>query len=163
MKNFISAVILRKSVVILRTFLLNLIIREVFISLVSLGLLITNKGIKKMDYKLISRRVKEIRTDILKMSQREFAEALGMQSRSAVSMWENEESEKCPSKRLTLEIAKLANVSVAYILGESDERNPDITAKDDLEQVMKDIRSKNPEKQKELIEMIKRLVKISGD
>ncbi|PFY57636.1 helix-turn-helix domain-containing protein [Bacillus pseudomycoides] len=116
-----------------------------------------------MDYKLISRRVKEIRTDILKMSQREFAEALGMQSRSAVSMWENEESEKCPSKRLTLEIAKLANVSVAYILGESDERNPDITAKDDLEQVMKDIRSKNPEKQKELIEMIKRLVKISGD
>ncbi|MES9783911.1 helix-turn-helix transcriptional regulator, partial [Bacillus thuringiensis] len=50
-----------------------------------------------MDYKLISRRVKEIRTDILQLSQREFAEALGMQSRSAVSMCENEESTQCPS------------------------------------------------------------------
>ncbi len=43
-----------------------------------------------MDHKLISRRVKDIRTDILRISQREFAEALGIQSRSAVSMWENE-------------------------------------------------------------------------
>jgi transcriptional regulator with XRE-family HTH domain len=116
-----------------------------------------------MDYKLISRRVKEIRTDILKLSQREFAEALGIQSRSAVSMWENEESTKCPSKKMSLEIAKLANVSVSYVLGESDEKNPESVAKDDLEQVMIDIRSKNPDKQKELIEMIKQLVKISGD
>jgi transcriptional regulator with XRE-family HTH domain len=143
--------------------LLNLIIREVFISLVSFELLIINKGIKKMDYKLISRRVKEIRTDILKMSQREFAEALGIQSRSAVSMWENEESEKCPSKKMSLEIARLSNVSVSYVFGESDEKDPNVTAKDELEDLMSQIRTKNPEKQKELLEIIRNLVKISGD
>lgn len=143
--------------------MLNLIIREVFISLVSFELLIINKGTKKMDYKLISKRVKEIRTDILKMSQREFAEALGIQSRSAVSMWENEESEKCPSKKMSLEIAKLSNVSVSYIFGESDEKDPNVTAKDELEDLMSQIRTKNPEKQKELLEIIRNLVKISGD
>lgn len=116
-----------------------------------------------MDYKLISRRVKEIRTDILKMSQREFAEALGIQSRSAVSMWENEESGKCPSKKMSLEIAKLANISVAYVLGESNEKDPNITAKDELEEIMLQIRSKDPEKQKELTEIIKNIMKISGD
>ncbi|WP_212934907.1 helix-turn-helix domain-containing protein [Bacillus hominis] len=116
-----------------------------------------------MDYKLISRRVKEIRTDILKLSQREFAEALGMQSRSAVSMWENEESEKCPSKKMSLEIARISNVSVSYVLGESDEKDPNITAKDELEDLMSQIRTKNPEKQKELLEIIRNLVKISGD
>lgn len=143
--------------------MLNLIIREVFISLVSFELLIINKGTKKMDYKLISRRVKEIRTDILKMSQREFAETLGIQSRSAVSMWENEESEKCPSKKMSLEIAKLSNVSVSYVFGESDEKDPNVTAKDELEDLMSQIRTKNPEKQKELLEIIRNLVKISGD
>ncbi|PFZ08406.1 transcriptional regulator [Bacillus pseudomycoides] len=116
-----------------------------------------------MDYKLISRRVKEIRTDILKMSQREFAEALGMQSRSAVSMWENEESEKCPSKKMSLEIARISNVSVSYVLGESDQKDPEIAAKDELEVLMSQIRTKNPEKQKELLEIIRNLVKISGD
>lgn len=116
-----------------------------------------------MNHQLISKRVKEIRTEILKMSQSEFVNALGLKSKSAVSAWENENIEKCPSKKTSLEIAKLANVSVAYILGESDEKDPNITAKDDLEQVMIDIRSKDPDKQKELIEMIKKLVKISGD
>ncbi|MEH6848604.1 helix-turn-helix domain-containing protein [Bacillus pseudomycoides] len=116
-----------------------------------------------MDYKLISRRVKEIRTDILKFSQREFAEALGMQSRSAVSMWENEESEKCPSKKMSLEISRLANISVAYVLGESDEKDPNVTAKDELEEIMSQIRSKDPEKQKEITEIIKNIMKITGD
>ncbi|MDA1860932.1 helix-turn-helix transcriptional regulator [Bacillus tropicus] len=116
-----------------------------------------------MNHQLISKRVKEIRTEILKMSQSEFINALGLKSKSAVSMWENEEIEKCPSRKTSLDIAKLANVSVSYVLGESDEKNPELTAKDDLEQVMIDIRSKDPNKQKELIEMIKQLVKISGD
>ncbi|ANT40401.1 transcriptional regulator [Bacillus phage PfEFR-5] len=44
-----------------------------------------------MNHKLISKRVKEIRTEILKMSQSEFINALGLKSKSAVSMWENEE------------------------------------------------------------------------
>ncbi|TNB92592.1 helix-turn-helix transcriptional regulator [Bacillus cereus] len=116
-----------------------------------------------MNHQLISKRVKEIRTEILKMSQSEFINALGLKSKSAVSMWENEEIDKCPSRKTSLDIAKLANVSVSYVLGESDEKNPELAAKDDLEQVMIDIRSKNPDKQKELIEMIKQLVKISGD
>ena len=51
-----------------------------------------------MDYKLISRRIKDIRTNILQLSQREFAEVLGMQSRSAISMWENEDSKNVPQK-----------------------------------------------------------------
>ncbi|MBX0352163.1 XRE family transcriptional regulator [Bacillus toyonensis] len=116
-----------------------------------------------MDYKLISRRVKEIRTDILQLSQREFAEALGMQSRSAVSMWENEESTKCPSKKMSLEIAKLANVSVSYVLGESDEKNPAVAAKDEWENLMMQVKTKSPEKQKELLDLITHLVKITGD
>uniref|UniRef100_UPI0003650508 helix-turn-helix transcriptional regulator n=1 Tax=Streptococcus sobrinus TaxID=1310 RepID=UPI0003650508 len=74
-----------------------------------------------MDGKKISRRVKEIRTEILDMSQSEFAEALDMKSRAAISMWENENSEKLPSKKASLKIAKLANVSVSYVLGESEE------------------------------------------
>ncbi len=78
-------------------------------------------------------------------------------------MWENEEIYKCPSRKTSLDIAKLTNVFVSYVLSESKEKNPKLTAKDDLEQVMIDIRSKNSDKQKELIEMIKQLVKIVGD
>ncbi|ANT40171.1 transcriptional regulator [Bacillus phage PfEFR-4] len=59
------------------------------------------KGRKQMNHKLISKRVKEIRTEILKMSQSEFINALGLKSKSAVSMWENEEIDKCPSNRYT--------------------------------------------------------------
>ncbi|HFK1754712.1 MULTISPECIES: transcriptional regulator [Bacillus cereus group] len=97
------------------------------------------------------------------MSQSEFINALGLKSKSAVSMWENEEIYKCPLRKTSLDIAKLANVFVSYVLSESEEKNPKLTAKDDLEQVMIDIRSKNSDKQKELIEMIKQLVKIAGD
>jgi len=78
-------------------------------------------------------------------------------------MWENEEIYKCPSRKTSLDIDKLTNVFVSYVLSESKEKNPKLTAKDDLEQVMIDIRSKNSDKQKELIEMIKQLVKIAGD
>ena len=46
-----------------------------------------------MNHELISRRVKEIRTEILKMSQREFSEALGV-SKPLISMWENINNEK---------------------------------------------------------------------
>ncbi|MBO1583005.1 helix-turn-helix domain-containing protein [Bacillus sp. XF8] len=116
-----------------------------------------------MNYQLISKRVKEIRTEILKMSQSEFVNALGLKSKSAVSAWENENIEKCPSRKTSLDIAKLANVSVSYVLGESDEKDPEIAAKDELDEVMLDIRSKNPEKQKELIELIRNIIKISGD
>ncbi|MBG9721758.1 transcriptional regulator [Bacillus mycoides] len=116
-----------------------------------------------MNHQLISKRVKEIRTEILKMSQTEFINALGLKSKSAVSMWENEEMEKCPSRKTSLDIAKLANVSVSYVLGESDQKDPEIAAKDELEVLMSQIRTKNPEKQKELLEIIRNLVKISGD
>lgn len=116
-----------------------------------------------MNHQLISKRVKEIRTEILKMSQSEFINALGLKSKSAVSMWENEEIEKCPSRKTSLDIAKLANVSVSYVLGESDQKDPEIAAKDELEILMSQIRTKNPEKQKELLEIIRNLVKISGD
>ncbi|PFW97443.1 helix-turn-helix domain-containing protein [Bacillus pseudomycoides] len=116
-----------------------------------------------MNYQLISKRVKEIRTEILKMSQTEFVNALGLKSKSAVSMWENEDMEKCPSRKTSLEIAKLANVSVSYVLGESDQKDPELAAKDELEVLMSQIRTKNPEKQKELLEIIRNLVKISGD
>ncbi|MEK5205355.1 transcriptional regulator [Bacillus anthracis] len=116
-----------------------------------------------MNHQLISKRVKEIRTEILKMSQSEFINALGLKSKSAVSMWENEEIEKCPSRKTSLDIAKLANVSVSYVLGESDQKDPEIAAKDELEVLMAQIRTKNPEKQKELLEIIRNLVKISGD
>ena len=116
-----------------------------------------------MNHQLISKRVKEIRTEILKMSQSEFINALGLKSKSAVSMWENEEIEKCPSRKTSLDIAKLANVSVSYVLGESDQKDPEMAAKDELEVLMSQIRTKNPEKQKELLEIIRNLVKISGD
>ncbi|MCQ6284875.1 helix-turn-helix domain-containing protein [Bacillus cereus] len=116
-----------------------------------------------MDYKLISRRIKDIRTNVLQLSQREFAEVLGMQSRSAISMWENEDSKKCPSKRMSLKIAKLANISVSYVLGESNERNPELAAQDEWTQIMAQVKSKTPEKQKELLALIQNLVKITGD
>ncbi|WP_144508088.1 helix-turn-helix domain-containing protein [Bacillus mycoides] len=116
-----------------------------------------------MNHQLISKRVKEIRTEILKMSQSEFINALGLKSKSAVSMWENEKIEKCPSRKTSLDIAKLANVSVSYVLGESDQKDPEMATKDELEVLMSQIRTKNPEKQKELLEIIRNLVKISGD
>lgn len=116
-----------------------------------------------MDHKLISRRVKEIRTEILKLSQREFAEALGIQSRSAVSMWENEESTKCPSKKMSIEISKLAKVSVSYVLGESDEKNTITSAQDEFEELITQFREKDPGKQKEIMKLFKDLMKITGD
>lgn len=116
-----------------------------------------------MNHQLISRRIKEIRTAILKMNQAEFAHALGLKSKSAVSMWENEHIEKCPSRKTSLDIAKLANISVSYVLGESDQKDPKISAKDELDILMDQIRTKNSEKQKELLDIIRNLVKISSD
>lgn len=49
---------------------------------------------------------------------------------------------------MSLEIAKLANVSVSYVLGESDEKNPDVAAKDEWERLMMQVKTKSPEKQK---------------
>jgi Mg2+ and Co2+ transporter CorA len=121
------------------------------------------KGRKQMNYQLISKRVKEIRTEILKMSQSEFINALGLKSKSAVSMWENEEMDKCPSRKTSLDIAKLANVSVAYVLGESDEKNPITSAQDEFEELITQFREKDPEKQKEIMKLFKDLMKITGD
>ena len=38
-------------------------------------------------------------------------------------MWENEEIYKCPLRKTSLDIAKLANVFVSYVLSESEEKN----------------------------------------
>ncbi|HDR8112297.1 TPA: helix-turn-helix transcriptional regulator [Bacillus cereus] len=116
-----------------------------------------------MNYQLISKRVKEIRTDILKMSQSEFINALGLKSKSAVSMWENEEMAKCPSRKTSLDIAKLANVSVAYVLGEADEKNPITSSQDEFEGLITQFREKDPEKQKEIMKLFKDLMRITGD
>ncbi|MGQ8826939.1 helix-turn-helix domain-containing protein [Bacillus sp. NA_146.1] len=120
-----------------------------------------------MDYKLISRRVKEIRTDILKLSQREFARALDMQSRSAISMWENEESEKCPSKPMVLKISNLANVSVDYILGLSNYKNLDESqsseVKTELHNMISKIEKLDADKQKLILNMIKGAVNSLDD
>jgi len=115
-----------------------------------------------MNNELISRRLKEIRTETLRMSQKEFSESLGV-SKPLISMWENVNNEKGPSKEMAIKVARLANISVAYVLGESNEKDPNITAKDELEEIMLQIRSKNPEKQKELTEIIKNIMKITGD
>ena len=47
--------------------------------------------------------------------------------------------------------------------GETDEKNPDVAAKDEWEKLMMQVKTKSPEKQKELLDLITNLVKISGD
>ncbi|HDR7766287.1 helix-turn-helix transcriptional regulator [Bacillus cereus group sp. Bc002] len=115
-----------------------------------------------MNHELISRRVKEIRTEILKMSQREFSEALGV-SKPLISMWENINNEKGPSKEMAIKIARLANISVAYVLGESNEKNSITSVQDEFEELITQFREKDPEKQKEIMKLFKDLMKITGD
>lgn len=115
-----------------------------------------------MNHELISRRAKEIRTEILKMSQREFSEALGV-SKPLISMWENVNNEKGPSKEMAIKVARLAKVSVAYVLGESDEKNHITSAQDEFEELITQFREKDPEKQKEIMKLFKDLMKITGD
>ena len=49
---------------------------------------------------------------------------------------------------MSLKIAKLANISVSYVLGESNEKNPELAIQNEWKQIMSQVKSKTPEKQK---------------
>ncbi|EEL44425.1 Transcriptional regulator, XRE [Bacillus cereus Rock3-42] len=78
-------------------------------------------------------------------------------------MWENINNEKGPSKEMAIKIARLANISVAYVLGESDEKNSITSVQDEFEELITQFREKDPEKQKEIMKLFKDLMKITGD
>lgn len=102
-----------------------------------------------MDNKLhlIASRIKEVRND-LKMSQQKFADSLGV-SKPFISMCENGKKE--PSKETAAKIAKLGNVSVSYILADSDQKELDL----ELSQLMEQIKDMDEGKRKMLMGMIK--------
>ncbi|PFZ33852.1 transcriptional regulator [Bacillus wiedmannii] len=103
-----------------------------------------------MNHKLSSQRVKHIRTKILKMSQSEFQTALNLKTKSTISMWENENLEKYPSRKLAIEISKLANVSVGYVLGEEEES--------EFDEIIEMLNTLNNDKRKKTIKLIKQLI-----
>lgn len=65
-------------------------------------------------------RLAQLRKE-LNLTQEEFAEKIGY-TRTAISAWEVGRNE--PSNTDTLKIANFFNVSVDYLLGKSDIRNP---------------------------------------
>ena len=64
------------------------------------------------------------------LSQEQLAEKLGV-SRQSVSKWESGES--IPELERLVEISKLFNVSTDYLLGQTSNRNIDVTGLDDAE------------------------------
>ncbi len=69
----------------------------------------------------IKDRIKELRKE-LGLTQEEFSEKIGY-TRTAISAWEVGRNE--PSNDDTIKLANFFNVSVDYIIGNSDIRNPE--------------------------------------
>lgn len=96
---------------------------------------------------LTAGRMKEIREE-LNMSQQQFADSIGV-TKGFISLCEHGKKE--PSKETAAKIAKLANVSVSYVLGNSDEKKLDL----ELSQLMEQIKDLDEGKRKMLLGMIK--------
>lgn len=76
------------------------------------------KSSEKIDLQLVSKRLKEIRKS-LKMTMRDLAKKLNTSS-SAISNYENAKFLILSS--LLIELCKISNYSVDYILGRSDNK-----------------------------------------
>ncbi|ABS22858.1 helix-turn-helix transcriptional regulator [Bacillus cytotoxicus] len=109
-----------------------------------------------MSDNIIGIRIKEIRVELLKMSQREFAEALNAK-KTMISLYEN--GKRNPSRETVEKMSRLSGVSADYIMGLSEHKSlnsKDSRAlKDDLKELMQQIDELNPRKREEIINMIK--------
>lgn len=102
-------------------------------------------------------RIKELRNS-KGVSQQKLAEALGV-SRSTVAMWETGNSE--PDSEMLITIANYFDVSVDYLLGKTEQKNP--AAKNDNEIGFDDFtyamynesKELSDEKKQQLLEMAK--------
>lgn len=78
----------------------------------------------ELDKKLIGNRIKKERNNI-GLTQEELAQKLGLNNKSSISQYEN--GDAIPSDDIKFEMSKIFNVSIDYLLGKSDIRNPEIT------------------------------------
>ncbi|MDA1577248.1 helix-turn-helix transcriptional regulator [Bacillus cereus group sp. BY17LC] len=109
-----------------------------------------------MSENIIGIRIKEIRVELLKMSQLEFAEAINAK-KSMISLYEN--GHRNPSRETVEKMSRISGVSADYIMGLSEYKNLSSTdsksIKDDLKEIMQQINDLNPKKREEIINMIK--------
>ncbi|MGD2273176.1 helix-turn-helix domain-containing protein [Bacillus wiedmannii] len=109
-----------------------------------------------MNENVIGVRIKEIRVEILKLSQREFAEAIDAK-KTMISLYEN--GRRNPSRETVEKISRLSGISADYIMGISAHKslNSDdsIHLEKDLKEIMQQINELDPKKRKEIIAMIK--------
>lgn len=108
-----------------------------------------------MEDNVIGIRIKEIRVDMLKMSQREFAEALDAK-KTMISLYEN--GKRNPSRETVEKISKLSKVSADYIMGLSEHKTLNsIKSKEatsDSEKLMQQLLELDPEKFKRIMDII---------
>ncbi|PED84339.1 transcriptional regulator [Bacillus pseudomycoides] len=109
-----------------------------------------------MESNVIGKRIKEIRVEMLKMSQREFAEALDAK-KTMISLYEN--GRRNPSRETVEKMSRLSGVSADYIMGISEHKsldfNKSIMLTSDLEKLLLQIENLDPQKREEIINMIK--------
>ncbi|MGX5433396.1 helix-turn-helix domain-containing protein [Bacillus toyonensis] len=109
-----------------------------------------------MGENVIGIRIKEIRVELLKMSQREFAEALDAK-KTMISLYEN--GRRNPSRETVEKMSRLSGVSADYIMGISEYKslnsNDSKDLKDELKEIMLQINELDPKKREEIIAMIK--------
>ncbi|WP_170958141.1 MULTISPECIES: helix-turn-helix domain-containing protein [Bacillus] len=109
-----------------------------------------------LESNVIGKRIKEIRVEMLKMSQREFAEALDAK-KTMISLYEN--GRRNPSRETVEKMSRLSGVSADYIMGISEHKsldfNKSIMLTSDLEKLLLQIENLDPQKREEIINMIK--------
>ncbi|PEJ95247.1 helix-turn-helix domain-containing protein [Bacillus wiedmannii] len=109
-----------------------------------------------MSENIIGTRIKEIRVELLKMSQLEFAEAINAK-KTMISLYEN--GHRNPSRETVEKMSRLSGVSADYIMGLSEHKSLNSiqskSLKDDLKEIMLQINDLDPKKRAEIINMIK--------
>lgn len=108
-----------------------------------------------MNNNVIGIRIKEIRVDMLKMSQREFAEALDAK-KTMISLYEN--GKRNPSRETVEKISRLSNVSADYIMGLSEHRTLNAekskNATNDTNELLEQLQNLDQKKLKKIMEII---------
>ncbi|MFJ8528375.1 helix-turn-helix domain-containing protein [Bacillus sp. NPDC094106] len=86
-----------------------------------------------MNTNKIGNRIREIRVDILDLSQRGLSEIIHI-NKSMISLYEN--GQRKPSRETVEKISKLSGISADYIMGISDSK---YTSKDDTSELEKEL------------------------
>ena len=82
-----------------------------------------------MDGNILGKRIEKLRSE-LGLNQIELAKKLNLSSSASISQYES--GDRIPSDDIKIKMAKLFNVSVDYLIGNSDLRNPEIKKNIDI-------------------------------